>query len=70
MKQNDYEQMVQRYLKEETKQDNRMKQQILKENAELKRTIEFNSRLVLLQTKRIEKLNKEIARLKKNGNKL
>ena len=70
MKQNDYEQMVQRYLKEETKQDNRMKQQILKENAELKRTIEFNVKLNLMLIKRIEKLNKEIERLKKNASKL
>jgi len=41
-----------------------MKHQILKENEELKRTVEFNEKLVLMLTKRIEELNKEIEILK------
>lgn len=42
-----------------------MKHQLLKENAELKRTIEFNVKLNSMLVKRIEKLNKEIEELKK-----
>lgn len=41
-----------------------MKNQLIQENEELKQTIEFNARLVLLQTKRIEELLKENERLK------
>ena len=47
----------------------KMKKQLIQENNELKRTIDFNVKLNSLLMKRIEKLNKEVERLKNKSNK-